>query len=388
MVRPLYLDTARLGRTSPAARKIQAEYLRLTASLGCPPEVEQLLEHGGRSWAACLRREYPTLSTWRGVAHLKSQLRRLVGADRSQRVFLASRTRSLMRGGVRLLEERCERVLTTDLGWAPYNELVRTRVGEDRTVELRLRSRIETEGLTSTEVADLIGDEALRQGVDGAFFSTISHDGVRLPVQSLLKRLSLRGVVLDGAQEVTHANPHLRDLPFDLYVAGTHKWLRGQQPMGFGVLGREQHAVRFPLRDPLTRFTEQLEGRTLDGVTETTAIGGMLAAHGATADAVRRWQGGSSLEMQKENAHRLSDRIRGGSWRPVRRHDSLSSGILTLGGGVGSSTGNAILRQRFARAGVVLSVIENSRLRLSMPRGKLSSRSLGRIVEAIHRAGV
>ena len=385
MVRPLYLDTARMGRTSPSARKIQTEYLQLSATLGCPPEVEDFLTQGGEAWAACLRRQYPALARWRGVAHLKSQLRRLVGADKSQQVLLASRTRSLMRVGVQLLGQRCQRVLVTDLGWTPYNELVRKTIGTSRVVEVRVRSRIETEGLTSTDVTEVIHEEAQRRGVDGAFFSTISHDGVRLPVRSLLKRLSLRGVVLDGAQEVTHANPQLRDLPFDLYLAGTHKWLRGHQPMGFGVVGRRHEPLRFPLDDPLTRFCQQLENQTLDGVTETTAIGGMLAAYGATVDAVRNWREESSLELQKSNASRLADRFQGGRWRPVRRHDSLSSGILLLRDRSGSSAGDASLRRRFSRAGVVLSVLENSRLRLSMPRRKLSSSSIGLIEKAITR---
>lgn len=392
MVRPLYLDTARMGRTSPTAKEIQTEYLDLATTHGCPPEIEDLLSHGGEAWTDRLRRRYPNLAEWRGVKNLKSQLRRLVGARASDPVLLAGRTRWLMQLGANRLSSRCRRVLATDLGWSPYHEVLRQTLGRDRLIELPLRSRIERDGLNAEEVTQLIQQEARKQETAGAFFSTISHDGIRLPVRAILEKHPFRGVVLDGAQEVAHAQPRLAHLSYDLYLAGTHKWLRSFQPMGFAVMGRggdwepRPHGLEGlapPTADPLARFSAQLESSRLDHVTETTSVTGLLSTYGAANDALQCWKHEKAALVQKRNADRIADHIRPSRWDPILPHPSLRSGILILKTNLSSTTPTQVLRRRFARSGVTLSVLSATRLRLSMPRRQLMGDEIKCIRDAL-----
>jgi hypothetical protein len=67
--RPLYVDTARLGRILPAALAIQMDYPRFSARYGGSSAFQGLLLRGGDDWSAKLSRQYPC---W-GESSLKSR---------------------------------------------------------------------------------------------------------------------------------------------------------------------------------------------------------------------------------------------------------------------------------------------------------------------------
>jgi hypothetical protein len=85
----LYLDTARLGRMVPRAQRSHQDFARLCGDEGGSAHVEDFLRRGPDAWPEPMRRRYPGLADWRGVAPLKQALRDLTGAPPGADVLLA-----------------------------------------------------------------------------------------------------------------------------------------------------------------------------------------------------------------------------------------------------------------------------------------------------------
>src|SRR5262249_7281392 len=105
---------------------------------------------------------------------------------------------------------------------------------------LPIRSAVYREKLPARELTALVVRQYRRQGCDGLFLSSVTFQGVRLPVRAILECLSRgtppRLVVVDGAQ----AFAHVPEPPtyMDLYLAGCHKWLRAGHPLGVAFAPR------------------------------------------------------------------------------------------------------------------------------------------------------
>ncbi|MDC0936279.1 aminotransferase class V-fold PLP-dependent enzyme [Pirellulales bacterium] len=402
MAARVYLDTARMGRVSPAAMSIQTDYLRFAAARGCPEALLNLMKNGGDAWPECRRRCFPDLATWRGVDPLKRRLREIIGAESDASMLLASRPQTLMKLASHLLFRAAETVATADVGWPSYHGILRhaaQRLGR-RVIEIPLRHMIHR-GADVSAIADTVSAGMLEHGAQALFLPAISHDGIQLPITEIAaavsRRCDLRFVAIDGAQHTAHGAVPVREMNCDFYLGGAHKWLRGLYPLGIGVYGRPRtrkfidttvRRLRAAgrLDDPILRFTDQLEWGTLDAVTETVNLSGLLSTHGAAFDARNFSRRASILEVQQQNAAKICELARRRGWAPVQTAAPMQSGILLLQRRVSRPTRGVKLRKMFGSRGVVLSAYDTGRVRLSMPRRSLDGERLSRVGRALQYA--
>ena len=377
---------------------IQTDYLRFSAERGCSEAISHLLVRGGGAWPSRLRRKYPVLATWRGVAPLKQRLRQIVGADDESRVMLAGRSHVLMMLASYLLFRNCETALTVDLAWRPYQEILEQVAGRlgRQLVKVPVGQMV-YRGVQTRYVTDVIVAAFRESRSAGLFLPAISHDGVKLPVRSIADAIKrereLRFFAVDGAQHLAHGDASFTEMDCDFYLAGTHKWLRSLYPLGVGVYGpprscdmidttvAELHVAGI-LTDPLTQFVSQLESQKLDGVTETVNLSGLLAAHGAMLDARPSSARRRILPTQLANANTVSALAEDAGWRPVLPAAEFRSGILLLRPPTTWGGDSVALRNHFERRGVAASTYDNGVVRFSMPRRGLTSDDL----KPIHRS--
>lgn len=115
----LYLDTARLGRMSPASAALR-DFVTMAEDEGGGLYSDCFLANGFRDCPASFSSRYPNLAGWHGVGGLKAGLRSLVESHPDSPVLLASRSTALMRFAARILFHPCRNALTTDLDWPAY----------------------------------------------------------------------------------------------------------------------------------------------------------------------------------------------------------------------------------------------------------------------------
>jgi hypothetical protein len=378
-----------MGKVSPTAMAIQTDYLRFSSERGCSDAIRSLLLRGGEGWSSQLQRRYPVLAGWHGVGPLKERLRHIAGAGRQSKVILASRSHALMTLASYLLFGNCETVLTVDLAWPAYQEIliqVAEKLGR-RVVHLELREIIENGGDADSVICAIT--EGYRQAQASALFlPAISHDGVKLPIRRISDAIKCKGelrfFVVDGAQHLAHGDAPVVDMDCDFYLAGTHKWLRGLYPLGVGIYGHARSRAMVEttvceltaigiLSDPLMQLTSQLELHRLDDVTETVNLSGLLSAHGASLDARRSSARRHTLQTQLTNVDAVRRLAEDSGWRPARLAADFQSGILMLHPPQ-SWTGNSYdLRTQLELRGVSATTYDNGTVRFSMPRHKLSS---------------
>ena len=155
-----------------------------------------------------------------------------------------------------------------------------------------------------------------RMGCDSLFVPVISHDGIRLPVDTICRRLNqirpLRFVVVDGAQALGHVTEELGLQHCDIFVAGCHKWLQGHLPMGVALsakslvcseqtIAQAERMMRYSeLDDPLLAFTrEMITGRS-QAYSETVNLASLFTCRAAITD-----RGLSPDEIDRQLGHRL-----------------------------------------------------------------------------------
>ncbi len=247
MSEDLYLDTARLGRMSPGARRAVHSFTDMIGEEGGSLYSEQFLRHGLSACPAPFQDRYSGLTSWSGVGELKSALRGLVGTPSELPVLLAHRSAVLMRLAARLLFHPCRNVLVTDLGWPGYHDIlfdVARRTGRSVTV-VPLRDRVLGGRVGAEEVVDEVRRHYSSANCDGLFLPAVSNLGARLPLEAIVRSIDaeheLRFVVVDGAQDFCHASADLGSGFCDLYLSGCHKWLGAYHPLGIACYsGRTQ----------------------------------------------------------------------------------------------------------------------------------------------------
>jgi len=399
----LYLDTARLGLMSPTAQRAHREFARFAGEEGCPLYFEEFLRRGFQTRPDFFAAHYPGLCCWLGIAELKQELRRLTGSPFDLPVLLANRSAQLMKLAARLLFLPCENVLVTDLGWPAYRAILeaeRKRTPRQVT-ELAVREAILRNGADEDAIVSLFCSEFRRSECDGLFLTAVSHEGVRLPVERIVTELEakaeVRFVVIDGAQAFCHTATDLRHGAFDLYVAGSHKWLEAYHPLGLAFYGkmrsrqlietiREKMLRCGDLDDPLLRFTEQLESEHLDGCTETVNIASLLSCAGAVQDANKRGRAlDEAFQIQLNNAHSVAEAADGLKWQPAQPTEPFQSGILILESRRYTirNAPASVVREAFQREGLAVTSYDGGALRLSMPRNPLAAAELNRIRMAL-----
>jgi hypothetical protein len=399
----LYLDTARLGRMALVARQTAADFARLTSDEGGSACVEELLRRGAAGWPEALRRRYPGLADWQGVARLKCSLRSLAGAPAEADVYLACRSGALMRLAARALFRSCRRVLHTDLEWPGYLALLEAERGRARGVLActPVRDAAFRDGLPAEGLAALVADHYRRHGCDGLFLSAVSYDGLRFPLPELARALAFarpaRFVVIDGAQALGH-------LPCDLgmadaYLAGGHKWLRSGHPLGVAIVPRpgsrgllrtiaREMVGAGELDDPLLGLSRQLEGEALEPFGETADPAGLLCGAAAVAAAL---DGPDPLDgrfrTRVANAEALRAAVRNTGWRPLTPAPPLFSGILLLQaeGKEARSAPPEALRAEFQRRGIALTAYPDGIIRISAPSVPWEDEDLDQVRRALRR---
>ncbi len=384
MARTLYLDTARLGKMLPQAQAASIAYTKLAGELGCSVRFEDLLYGGFQAWEPSLRRRYNGLSAWRGLSALRNSLRALTRAGKELPVFLASRSAELMRLSARLLFRKCRKVLLSDLEWPAYRAILeqegRRTGGEVK--QIPLRQFILGDQASKEEVAALVSAYYEREGCQGLFLSSISYEGIHLPVKAISRSLAHTSrppfVVMDGAQSFCHVPAELEDSDFDFFLAGCHKWLRAFHPMGIGFCGREasQDFVESvsneminagELHDPLLQFTSWMEAGTRRRFTETVSLGSLFSCAAAVKEVLARTRGRETFSELVRTAQALEEVSLGTGWTPVVSHHELRSGILLLQSDSVRRTRPEEVRERFQDCGIALTAYEDGVIRLSAP---------------------
>lgn len=402
-MRSLYLDTARLGQMSPGAVKALSDFVRLTAEEPSGLYFERFLRDGHAALPDCYSQRFRSLKCWRGISGLKQSLVRLADSAPDCHVLLANRSTQLMELAALAQFRLCRRVLTTDLNWPAYQEILRREaVRTGGSVEVvPLRRRLLFDRICMTELIRTVAAEYHCRGCDGLFLPAVDNLGVRLPIRSIVRliesRRMIRFVAVDGAQAIGHLPlGELSDV-CDLLVAGCHKWLRAYLPMGLAFVARPrsshfiEQTVTAALRsrridDPLLRFVRQIEAENTDGYSETTNISSLLSCVGALADME---QSTSTVDERKmirnSNAQRIFEVIRRTQWTPLLPDAGLRSGVVLLQSrryAVRQAATEAI-RDAFQVAGVSLSSYEVGLIRLSMPDEPITDQALEQICDAL-----
>lgn len=402
----LYLDTARLGRMSPRAQQAHLDFARLAGEEGGSLFFENFLRVGAGDWADETQASYPGLASWRGVGSLKESLRALAISSPGLPVLLANRSAQLMKLAARLLYRPCENVLVTDLGWPPYHDVLAAeaaRAGANLT-SVPVRDMALHGQAGEDEIVEAILTNYLRQRCDGLFLTAVSHQGVRQPVERLVRSLEAvaepRFVVIDGSQEFCHVSADLRHEYCDLYLAGCHKWLQAYHPMGLAFYGRrrsrfvietvlDQLVFKGELDDPLLRFSTQLETDRLDSRTETVNLACLFSCQGAVADALEEPRTPSrSLPRRLDSLTVAAGVAAASGWQPLLPPPAFRTGILLLQ--AERETSRALpathLRHAFSERGVALTAYDGGVVRLSMPAQGWQPGELERLQGALRAA--
>ncbi|HVX09898.1 MAG TPA: aminotransferase class V-fold PLP-dependent enzyme [Pirellulales bacterium] len=383
----LYLDTARLGRMSRRAQQAHIDFARLASEEGGSKFFERFLREGAESWSAAARTRFPGLAGWRGIASLKASLRQLAGSSPELPVLVVSRSSQLMKFAARLLFQSCRHVMATDLGWPPYREILDSearRAGRTVTT-VSLRNLLMCDCIDIDDVMNATRERFLSAGCDGLFLTAVSHHGLRLPCEKLVRALEaareVRSVVIDGAQDFCHASADLNHEYCDMYLAGCHKWLGAFHPMGLGFYGRRSSTRMIEtlvgtlltsgeLDDPLLTFTTQIESTRLDGETETVGLIPLFTCQGAADDALEHpCSLPDVLSQRQANVIETSSLAAACGWQPLLPAEAFRTGILLVQAERQRTRQNSAdeLRDAFAANGVALTAYEKGIARLSMP---------------------
>ena len=392
-MRPLlYLDTARLGQTLPAARDAQIDFVRLTAEEPSTLYFEEFLQHGYKVWPEYYQSRFPALKTWSGVRGLKQSLRQLTGAPDYWNVLLASRSLSLVQLAARSMFQVSRNVLTTDLSWPTYLDAVTRQAlasgGHVTTVPLR--DAIFREGWTADDVASFLARAYADNHCDGLFLPSVDHLGIRVPIRAIVERIrqtsEIQFVLVDAAQAFCHVPIDDFLTVADFVVTGCHKWMRAGQPMGIGLFGQAgtRQLMTDTLRescgngcdlDPLLVFTEQIDGGQLNGHSETVNLAPLFSSSAAALE--QDWHrcqfsangAGSALADVVAGVTSMDLPLELSHWVPTQPHGTLRSRITLFANqeNTRSSTAAAEARREWLSHGCVVTTYDNGWVRVSPP---------------------
>jgi selenocysteine lyase/cysteine desulfurase len=397
----LYLDTARLGLMSPSAQLAARDFARLAGEGVSTLYWQNLLR--GRVPTANMLPVCPSFADWQGVDGMRQRLRRLLRLPPSAPVLFASRTTSIMRGAARQLWRRCRRVLVPDTTWLPYGRIVEEerQFGGGEVVPVSVRDLVQKGQIGASDLVAHLVRAYRRQKCDGLFFAAVSHDGVRIPTAPILAALRRQAnvcfAVIDGAQEFAHVPTNLAATACDIWLAGAHKWLGGNQPLGIACLANPSSAADLheaivaecPSRhgeDPLLRFLLYLDGRNVPDVRETVNLMPLFSTWGALCDLPTAWAAQANRFHERQvNASLICQLAARAGWQPMAIHPSLATGIVVARGS--ESTVRRLPAETLATAvesdGVTLTALEGGTLRLSMPAHTLDGEEQAQLARAL-----
>ena len=395
----LYLDTARLGQTSPSALQAQIDFSRLTAEQPSSLYTDRFLQSGIKDAPSCWQERFPGLSNWHGVTELLQAIKAVAGAPDDHEVAVASRSTALMRSAVYSMYRLCRNVLTTDFAWPAYRaELCdAARRSNNRITYVECREDAFAENISLVGLADRIASAYDRNKCDGLFLPLIDNLGFKLPIGEIITRISSirkpRFILIDGAQTLGHVpSVDCHDL-CDVFLAGSHKWIRAGIPLGIATFGqpRSRDVLRavFKSDDPLSCFVSSLSTGQLQRYSETVNVVPLLACRAASADIPvdvrvrqQRWT------VQLHNRDKVATLAELAGWQPLLNEPEAQTGILVLrpSESVAKCTNGECLRATLADCGVAASTYSDASIRLSMPQVPLDSAEMNQIGVALTSA--
>jgi selenocysteine lyase/cysteine desulfurase len=225
----------------------------------------------------------------------------------------------------------------------------------------------------------------------------VSQHGVKLPIERILGAIHAISppefAVVDGAQAFCQVSPEENSSHADLYLAGTHKWLRAYYPMGLLFLPRlssqkfieatlEQMLEVGELDDPLLTFAHELEKGTLQAFSETVNLTPLFSTRAALAEVS---EGSFDFPKARQNADSLVATASGTDWRAVLPADDLRSAILLLQSSQreARTASPEEMRRLFQAHGIALTAYNDGIIRLSMPTSPWSEGENDRVIAAL-----
>ncbi|MCA9011731.1 MAG: aminotransferase class V-fold PLP-dependent enzyme [Planctomycetaceae bacterium] len=277
-------------------------------------------------------------------------------------------------------------MLATDLSWPTYQAAVTQQAlaSDCQITTVPLRESIFHDGWTADDVTSFMARAYADNQCDGLFLPTVDNLGIRVPIRAIVERIrqtsQIPFVLVDAAQAFCHVSLDDSISVADFIVFGSHKWMKAGQPMGIGLFGNRstQQLISNTLRqisetgsdlDPLMQFTEQLDGGSLNGHSETVNLtplfscGAVAAVHTKNAHCNE----GTQNDDLDSAIHDIPTSLC--HWRPILSHQTLRSGISLYARR--TSTNQAIsvehTRREWLSHGCVVTAYPNGWVRVSLP---------------------
>ncbi len=394
MLRPLYLDSARIGQLAPSARQALYEFLNFVGIAPTHPCLIDWLRTGEVAGNDAKR-----LPAWPGIKAFEQSIAGLFGAPINSRVFISSRSLTLIRLGLQELFKRCRRCMTVDTCWPRYlQELHRASAEKSDSVFVKcFRRPVYDRGVSVEEFCENLCLTYCSEGCDGLFLPAVDHLGTRIPVAQIVRTIQsfggeIRFVLIDAAQALGHI-PLGDDCEVaDFLVAGTHKWLGSYSTLGLGIAPQTansaaiesgiQHALRSTFTDDgLLAFVEQLRA-SANIQSETVNLCPLISAFGALKSISPPTR--ATVSAQLHNAQQTIRIAQQVGWDAQLPDAEMRSGILLLQLPKRQQQLPSIqLQQVFANQLVFLTAYDRGLIRLSLPSEPMSYEALVQLEQAL-----
>ena len=397
MLRPLYLDSARIGQLAPSARKSLVEFLNFVGTTPTHPCLIDWLRTG-----EVADRDTHCLPAWPGIKNLERSIAGLFEAPVRSRVFMSSRSLTLIRLGLQQLFRLCRRCMTLDTCWPRYLQEVHRASAEksDSVFVKSFRRPVYDRGVSVEEFCENLCLTYCSEGCDGLFLPAVDHLGTRIPVAQIVRTIrrfggEIRFIMIDAAQALGHVPLDDDCRVADFLVAGTHKWLGSYSTLGLGLAPQttSSPAIEFSFQqalrntfidDGLLAFVEQLrDGANIQS--ETVNLCPLFSASGTILNYVRPTTDTVTARLRNaQEVMRIAEQV---GWNAELPDSEMRSGILLLQLPRHSRQLPASqLQQVFADQSVFLTAYDRGLIRLSLTTEPLSYEALLRLEQALTAA--
>ncbi|WP_436717760.1 aminotransferase class V-fold PLP-dependent enzyme [Roseiconus lacunae] len=389
---------------SPSASRRHGELARFAIDAAASPLMDSLLNEGGAAWPDPIRREFPSLSDFPGIAGFRQRVLKTLGCADWQQLILGTTSNSLIRIASQLLFGPCRRVLTTDLVWPVYRKVLERRSSK-RSSELciiPLRQFIFQNHPTASQLIDFVANQFCERNCDGLFLTAVSHDGIRLPVAEMIAaikgRSEVKVSVIDGAQEFAQVDHRNSLKAADFYMTSGHKWAGSYVPISIGVFGADRTASRIGqvlahqiesglIDDPLMQLCWDSTDSQPISAPSTANVAALFACDAAITDFARNSTSACSGPLAEDEMDGLYNPLKKNGWRTMLSSQVLRSRTTVLHHEALERHSPATVRRCFASEGIALTAFDHGRVRLSIPRGNWTTDiqiDVGRRFNSVH----
>lgn len=387
----LYLDTARLGRMRAEAQLAVRDFARLAGEDPFTLYGQRFIKNGLAALSSTQRRRLPGLSSWRGVGELKGAIGKLLGSDEQSHCALANRSMNLAKITADIAASRCRKLLITDLGWPPYISCFKSalRTNRKQLVTAPVRHAAFTLGLSSNDLHDLICSAFAWHDCDGIFLPAVSHEGIRLPTQAICRTVRAMQpralVVVDAAQAFAHVPDPLAIAEADVVLMGAHKWLGAGVPLGIATIALSVQKAFYQAgrNDPLLHFLTAMEASKSRLQGETVNTWPLVACRGALTEVPSLELLRARFEQRLANADELRQHLDDSSWKQIRIHRDLRSGIILVHDRRDSRLDAIACRTLLDANRIGATIYPGPLLRLSMPDTPIESHQWTNLISVL-----